>query len=41
MKEWVEKIRESVAYCTTTPKRMEKFEEITRQLRISFTKKLS
>jgi len=41
LKEGVEKIRESVAYWTATPKRMEKFEETARQLRISFTKKLS
>ena len=32
IKEGVEKIRESVAYWTKTPKRMENFEETARQL---------
>ncbi|CAL5385247.1 unnamed protein product [Camellia sinensis] len=36
----VEKIRESVAYWTATPKRVEKFEETVNQLRIPHTKKL-
>ncbi|XP_028105110.1 zinc finger BED domain-containing protein RICESLEEPER 2-like [Camellia sinensis] len=36
----VEKIRESVAYWTATPKRLEKFEETVNQLRIPHTKKL-
>ena len=37
----IEKIRESVAYWSTTPSRMEKFEDAARQLRIPCTKKLS
>ena len=36
----VEKIRESVAYWTATPKRQEKFEKIVNQLRNPQTKKL-
>lgn len=36
----VEKIRESVAYWTATPKRQENFEETVNQLRIPYTKKL-
>ncbi|GMQ06568.1 hypothetical protein CsSME_00051105 [Camellia sinensis var. sinensis] len=36
----VEKIRESVAYWTATPKRVEKFEETVNQLHIPHTKKL-
>lgn len=36
----VEKIRDSVAYWTATPKREEKFEETARQLRNTSTKKL-
>ena len=31
-------ICDSVVYCTTTPKRIEKFEETTRQLHIDYTK---
>lgn len=34
------KIRESVAYWTATPKRVEKFEETSKQLRIPCKKKL-
>nr|KYP56873.1 Putative AC transposase [Cajanus cajan] len=41
VKEGVEKIRESVAYWTATPKRVEKFEETAKQLRIPFNKKLT
>nr|KYP54465.1 Putative AC transposase [Cajanus cajan] len=41
VKEGMEKIRESVAYWTTTPKRVEKFEETAKQLRIPFNKKLT
>ncbi|KAL6310724.1 hypothetical protein AAG906_000076 [Vitis piasezkii] len=37
----IEKIRESVAYWSTTPSRMEKFEDAARQLRIPCNKKLS
>ena len=37
----IEKIRESVAYWSATPSRMEKFEDAARQLRIPCTKKLS
>ncbi|RVW23553.1 Zinc finger BED domain-containing protein RICESLEEPER 2 [Vitis vinifera] len=37
----IEKIRESVAYWSATPSRMEKFEDVARQLRIPCTKKLS
>lgn len=40
IKEGVEKIRESVAYWTATPKREEKFEESARQLRVPSTRKL-
>ncbi|KAG5552225.1 hypothetical protein RHGRI_010340 [Rhododendron griersonianum] len=40
IKEAIEKIRDSVAFWTATPKREEKFEETIRQLRIPFTKKL-
>ena len=40
IRDGVEKIRESVAYWTTTPKRVEKFEETVNQLRIPHTKKL-
>ena len=36
----IDKIRESVAYWTATPKRQEKFEETARQLRVPSTKKL-
>lgn len=36
----IEKIRDSVVYWSATPKREEKFEETTKQLRIPFTKKL-
>lgn len=36
----VEKVRDSVAYWTATPKREEKFEETARQLRNPNTKKL-
>ncbi|KAL6350689.1 hypothetical protein AAG906_028146 [Vitis piasezkii] len=37
----IEKIRESVAYWSATPSRMEKFEDAARQLRIPCNKKLS
>ncbi|WJZ94265.1 hypothetical protein VitviT2T_013139 [Vitis vinifera] len=37
----IEKIRESVAYWSATPLRMEKFEDAARQLRIPCNKKLS
>lgn len=37
----VEKIRDSVAYWTATPKRVEKFESSARQLKISCSKKLA
>ncbi|RVW53433.1 putative AC transposase [Vitis vinifera] len=37
----IEKIRESVAYWSATPSRMEKFEDVARQLRIPCNKKLS
>ncbi|RVX04653.1 putative AC transposase [Vitis vinifera] len=37
----IEKIRESVAYWSATPSRMEKFENAARQLRIPCNKKLS
>ena len=40
VKDGIEKIRDSVAFWTTTPKRKEKFEETTKQLRISCTKSL-
>ncbi|KAF7137601.1 hypothetical protein RHSIM_Rhsim07G0157200 [Rhododendron simsii] len=40
IKEAIEKIRDSVAFWTATPKREENFEETIRQLRIPFTKKL-
>ncbi|CAN6579011.1 unnamed protein product [Malus baccata var. baccata] len=36
----IEKIRESVVYWTTTPKREEKFEEAARQLKLPGTKKM-
>ncbi|KAI9194274.1 hypothetical protein LWI28_004659 [Acer negundo] len=36
----IEKIRDSVAFWTATPKRMEKFEETTRQLNIGYEKRL-
>ena len=36
----IEKIRDSVSYWTSTPKREEKFEETARQLRCTSTKKL-
>ncbi|KAK3212409.1 hypothetical protein Dsin_017115 [Dipteronia sinensis] len=36
----VEKIRESVAFWTATPKRMEKFEEAARQLSLDYNKRL-
>lgn len=36
----IEEIRDSVAYWTTSPKREEKFEETSRQLNVSCTKKL-
>ncbi|KAK2637995.1 hypothetical protein Ddye_025790 [Dipteronia dyeriana] len=35
----VEKIRDSVAFWTATPKRMEKFEEAARQLNLEYAKK--
>ncbi|KAH1190326.1 Zinc finger BED domain-containing protein RICESLEEPER 2 [Glycine max] len=38
VKDGIEKIRDSVAFWTTTPKRKEKFEETTKQLRIPCTK---
>ncbi|KAH1221104.1 Zinc finger BED domain-containing protein RICESLEEPER 2 [Glycine max] len=41
VKEGVKNIRDSVAYWTTTPKRKEKFEETTKQLRIPYTKNLA
>ena len=41
MKEGVETIWDSEAYWTTTPKRKEKFEETTKQLRIPYTKNLT
>ncbi|XP_020211813.1 zinc finger BED domain-containing protein RICESLEEPER 2 [Cajanus cajan] len=40
VKDGVEKIRDSVAYWTATPKRKEKFEETTKQLRIPYNKSL-
>ena len=40
IKESVEKIRESVAFWTATPKRLEKFVETARQLNICCDKKL-
>nr|GEU85086.1 zinc finger BED domain-containing protein RICESLEEPER 2-like [Tanacetum cinerariifolium] len=36
----IENIRESVSYWTTTPKRVEKFEETCRQLKVTFSKRL-
>ncbi|GJX81683.1 zinc finger BED domain-containing protein RICESLEEPER 2-like protein [Tanacetum coccineum] len=36
----IENIRESVSYWTATPKRVEKFEETCRQLKVSFSKRL-
>ena len=36
----IEKIRESIAYWSTTPSRVEKFEDATRQLRLPCNKKL-
>ncbi|KAL5191840.1 Zinc finger BED domain-containing protein RICESLEEPER 2 [Glycine soja] len=41
VKDGVEKIRDSVAYWIATPKRMEKFQETAKQLRIPCTKNLS
>ncbi|KAL5134228.1 Zinc finger BED domain-containing protein RICESLEEPER 2 [Glycine soja] len=41
MKDGVEKIRDSVAYWIATPKRLEKFQDTAKQLRIPCTKKLS
>lgn len=38
--EAIEKVRESVAFWSATPKRNEKFEETARQLKVSCTKKL-
>ncbi|KAJ7971888.1 zinc finger BED domain-containing protein RICESLEEPER 2-like [Quillaja saponaria] len=40
IKDSIERIRESVAYWTATPKREEKFEEVYRQCRVSCSKKL-
>ncbi len=40
MKSAIENIRESVAYWTATPKRVEKFEEISRFKKVKITKKL-
>jgi len=40
VKDGIEKIRDSVAFWIATPKRKEKFEETTKQLRISCTKSL-
>jgi len=40
VKDGIEKIRDSVAFWTTTPKRKENFEETTQQLRIPCTKSL-
>ncbi|KAH7663375.1 Tam3-transposase (Ac family) protein [Dioscorea alata] len=40
VKDGVEKIRDSVAYWTATPKRVEKFKETTKQLRMTCTKSL-
>lgn len=40
MKSAIENIRESVAYWTSTPKRVEKFEEIARFKKVKITKKL-
>ena len=39
VKDGIEKIRDSVAFWTTTPKRKEKFEETTQQLRIYWIRK--
>ena len=41
MKEGVERIRDSVTYWTTTPKRKENFDETTKQLRIPYIKNLA
>ncbi|KAH1228970.1 Zinc finger BED domain-containing protein RICESLEEPER 2 [Glycine max] len=41
VKEGVENIRDSVAYWTATPKRKEKFEETTKQLRIPYNRNLA
>ncbi|KAH1264825.1 Zinc finger BED domain-containing protein RICESLEEPER 2 [Glycine max] len=41
VKDGVEKIRDSVAYWIATPKRLEKFQDTAKQLRIPCTKKLS
>ncbi|XP_062114445.1 zinc finger BED domain-containing protein RICESLEEPER 2-like [Humulus lupulus] len=40
IKDGVESIRESVFYWTATPKKVENFEEMTRQIKISCTRKL-
>ena len=37
----IEKVRESVSYCTTTPKREEKFIETCGQMNISIGRKLT
>ena len=41
VKEGVEKIHDSVTYWISTPKRKEKFEERTKQLRVPYTKNLA
>ena len=36
----IENVRESVSYWTTTPKRVEKFEETCKQLKMTFSNRL-
>ena len=36
----IENVRESVSYWTATPKRVEKFEETCKQLKVTFSKRL-
>ena len=40
MGDGIEKVKDSVRYWTTTPKRLEKFEETTQQVNVKYTKKL-
>jgi hypothetical protein len=41
LKKTIENIRESVAYWTTTPKRIEKFEDIAKFVKVNMKKKIN